>query len=82
MINKKNIKEHYKKRMLEIRNQELIPVDGILISENAEIDYSFVTGEAIPITKNSGDKVFAGGKQIGKVIEIEVLFSVSNNWMQ
>jgi hypothetical protein len=27
--------------------------------------------------KNSGDKVFAGGKQIGKVIEMEVLFSVS-----
>jgi Cu+-exporting ATPase len=54
---------------LLIRNQELIPVDGILISETAEIDYSFVTGEAIPITKKSGDKVFAGGKQIGKMIE-------------
>lgn len=36
---------------LLIRNQELIPVDGILISEKAEIDYSFVTGEAVPITK-------------------------------
>ena len=66
---------------LLIRNQELIPVDGILISENAEIDYSFVTGEAIPITKNSGDKVFAGGKQIGKVIEIEVLHSVSQSYL-
>ena len=66
---------------LLIRNQELIPVDGILISEKAEIDYSFVTGEAIPIGKKSGDKVFAGGKQIGKVIEMEVLFSVSQSYL-
>jgi Cu+-exporting ATPase len=66
---------------LLIRNQELIPVDGILISDKAEIDYSFVTGEAIPITKQSGDKVFAGGKQIGKVIEMEVLHSVSQSYL-
>ncbi|RDI57524.1 Cu+-exporting ATPase [Flavobacterium glaciei] len=66
---------------LLIRNQELIPVDGILISEKAEIDYSFVTGEAIPITKQSGDKLFAGGKQIGKVIEMEVLHSVSQSYL-
>ena len=66
---------------LLIRNQELIPVDGILISETAEIDYSFVTGEAIPITKKSGDKVYAGGKQIGKMIEMEVLHSVSQSYL-
>jgi Cu+-exporting ATPase len=66
---------------LLIRNQELIPVDGILISEKTEIDYSFVTGEAVPITKKSGDKVFAGGKQIGKVVEMEVLHSVSQSYL-
>lgn len=66
---------------LLIRNQELIPVDGILISDQAEIDYSFVTGEAVPITKKSGDKVFAGGKQIGKVIEMEVLHTVSQSYL-
>lgn len=66
---------------LLIRNQELIPVDGILISEKAAIDYSFVTGEAVPIEKKSGDKVYAGGKQLGKVIEMEVLFSVSQSYL-
>ena len=66
---------------LLIRNQELIPVDGILISEKASVDYSFVTGEAIPITKKSGDKIFAGGKLIGKVIEMEVLHSVSQSYL-
>ncbi|MDD2986872.1 heavy metal translocating P-type ATPase metal-binding domain-containing protein [Flavobacterium sp.] len=66
---------------LLIRNQELIPVDGILISEKASIDYSFVTGEAVAIQKKSGDKIFAGGKQVGKVIEMEVLFSVSQSYL-
>lgn len=66
---------------LLIRNQELIPVDGILISEKASVDYSFVTGEAVPIEKKSGDKIFAGGKQLGKVIEMEVLFSVSQSYL-
>ena len=64
-----------------IRNQELIPADGILISESAEVDYSFVTGEAVAISKKSGDKVFAGGKQIGKIAEIEVLNSVSQSYL-
>lgn len=39
---------------LLIRNEELIPVDGILINGNADIDYSFVTGEAEAVSKNLG----------------------------
>lgn len=66
---------------LLIRNQELIPVDGILISEKTSIDYSFVTGEAMPIEKKSGDKIYAGGKMLGSIIEMEVLFSVSQSYL-
>lgn len=66
---------------LLIRNQELIPVDGILLSDTARIDYSFVTGEAAPIRKNSGDKLFAGGKQLGNMVEIQVLHSVSQSYL-
>jgi len=66
---------------LLIRNQELVPVDGILISDSTHIDYSFVTGEAIPIAKKSGDKIFAGGKQLGNLIEMEVLNSVSQSYL-
>ena len=49
-----------------IRNQEVIPCDSILQSDSAKIDYSFVTGEAIPVEKVKGDFVFAGGKLLGK----------------
>ncbi|GEP52243.1 ATPase [Flavobacterium noncentrifugens] len=66
---------------LLIRNQELIPADSILIASNASIDYSFVTGEAIPVSKKSGDKLFAGGKQLGNAIEMEVLQPVSQSYL-
>ncbi|MGQ3087724.1 P-type ATPase, partial [Flavobacterium sp.] len=58
---------------LLIRNKELIPVDGILISDSTLIDYSFVTGEAEPICKRSGEKIYAGGRQEGQPIEMEAL---------
>lgn len=66
---------------LLIRNHELIPADGILIKGNAQIDYSFVTGESEPVRKIAGDKIFAGGKQMKGAIEIEVLKSVSQSYI-
>ena len=66
---------------LLIRHQELIPVDAILINGNAQIDYSFVTGESVAVKKKSGDKLFAGGKQLSGILEIEVLASVSQSYL-
>jgi Cu+-exporting ATPase len=66
---------------LLIRNNEILPVDAILIKGNALIDYSFVTGEAEPITKQSGDKLFAGGKQQAGILEVEVLKPVAQSYL-
>jgi len=66
---------------LLIRNEELIPVDGILINGNAAIDYSFVTGESVPVIKQSGDKLFAGGKQTAGAIEMEVISTISQSYL-
>lgn len=66
---------------LLIRNEELIPVDCILIKGKAHIDYSFVTGEAKAVTKKSGDKLFAGGKQLHGIIEVDVLKSVEQSYL-
>ncbi len=55
-----------------IRNQEVIPCDSKLLSESIKIDYSFVTGESIPVTKHKGDFIYAGGKLIGKKSEFLV----------
>lgn len=66
---------------LLVRNQEIIPVDSILISGEAQIDYSFVTGESDTVKKLSGDKLFAGGKQEGGVLEVEAIKSVSQSYL-
>ncbi len=55
-----------------IRNQELIPTDGKIVKGRGNIDYSFVTGESLPVAKKEDDYIYAGGKQIGSALEIEV----------
>lgn len=75
------VKDIQKADRLLIRNDELIPVDGILINGDANIDYSFVTGESKPISKTSGDKLFAGGKQTSGAIEMEVINTLSQSYL-
>jgi len=75
------VKDIEKGNRLLIRNHELIPVDGILINGNAAIDYSFVTGESLPVTKQSRDKLFAGGKQTEGAIEMEVVNTISQSYL-
>ncbi|MBB6002887.1 heavy metal translocating P-type ATPase metal-binding domain-containing protein [Arcicella rosea] len=64
-----------------IRNGELIPADSLLYKGEANIDYSFVTGEAALERKQLGDFLFAGGRQVGASIEMEVLKDVSQSYL-
>lgn len=64
-----------------IRNNELIPSDSIFIKGNANIDYSFVTGESIPVRIENGEMVYAGGKQVGGSIELETIKEVSQSYL-
>lgn len=75
------VKEVKKGDRILIRNEEIIPVDCILLKGNAEIDYSFVTGESNPIHKSLGEKIYAGGKQKDQPIEIQALRSVSQSYL-
>lgn len=62
-----------------VRHHELIPVDAILVKGEANIDYSFVTGESRPVNKLIGEPVYAGGKQMGAAIELKVSKSVDQS---
>lgn len=64
-----------------VRNQEIIPVDGILINGEGNIDNSFITGESASIPKKAGDKIFAGGKQLGSALELEVIKTVNQSYL-
>ncbi len=64
-----------------VRNMEIIPSDSTLTSEKAKIDYSFVTGESTPVEKRKGDLIFAGGRQIGEGVKLEVCKEVSESYL-
>ncbi len=55
-----------------IRNNEIVPADALLLSDHANIDYSFVTGESIPLPCKNNDYIYAGGKQHGAAIRLRV----------
>ncbi len=75
------VKDVVKGDRLLIRHGELIPVDGLLQHGDGEIDYSFVTGEARPVHVARGEKLFAGGKQLGGPVEIMAVESVSQSYL-
>lgn len=64
-----------------LRNEEMVPADAILIKGKANIDYSFVSGENTPVEKNAGELIYAGGKQMGSVIELEIIKEVSQSYI-
>lgn len=66
---------------LLLHHEELIPADGILTRGKAFIDYSFVTGESLPVLKEVGEIVYAGGKQTAGNIEILVIKEVAQSYL-
>lgn len=76
-----SISELKKGDKILIRNGEIIPSDSMLYKGNAYIDYSFVTGESIPERKRLGDFLYAGGRQVGGTLEMEVLKEVSQSYL-
>lgn len=56
-----------------LKNGDIIPNNSILFSDKAFIDYSYVSGESKLLEINKGDKIFAGGKIVGSLVEIDLL---------
>ncbi|HLO81559.1 MAG TPA: heavy metal translocating P-type ATPase metal-binding domain-containing protein [Chitinophagaceae bacterium] len=67
--------------LIMVRNEEMIPADGILREGTASIDYSFVSGENTPLDKRKGELLYAGGRQIGTAIQVEVVTPVSQSYI-
>ncbi|HUB60065.1 MAG TPA: heavy metal translocating P-type ATPase metal-binding domain-containing protein [Puia sp.] len=66
---------------LLIHPGELIPADAILTRGQASIDYSFVTGESLPVPKETGELLYAGGRQTGAAIEVLVIKEVAQSYL-
>lgn len=61
--------------IVQISAGDRIPIDGILLNEDAYIDESFLTGESKPIHRKFNEKVFAGSLSINSVIRVKAISS-------
>ena len=57
--------------ILVVRPGDLIPVDGALLSERADVDESALTGEPMPRSKHSEDTLLSGSVNIGGIFEMK-----------
>jgi len=73
------LNEISKNDILRIRNLETIPVDGILISESADIDYSFITGESAPSRIRKGELLYQGGRVLGEAADLMAMKKFDKN---
>ncbi len=67
--------------IIRVKSQELIPADSRIISGNARIDYSFVNGESTPETPDSGETLYAGGRQLDGLLRVQILRPVSQSYL-
>ncbi len=64
---------------IRVRNMEIVPADCVLESDEAYLDYSFVTGESKPVHLKQGASVYAGGRLIGQPILLSVVKRTSQS---
>lgn len=67
--------------LILVRHKELIPTDAIVMEGKPVIDYSFVTGESTPEYPLEKEAVFAGGKQMGDSILLQVVKKTDESYL-
>ncbi|MCS7297726.1 MAG: cation-translocating P-type ATPase [Bacteroidia bacterium] len=58
--------------IVEVRAQEIFPVDGTIVEGNAAVSESFLTGEPFPVEKSKGDAVWAGSQNLSGTVLVRV----------
>ena len=66
---------------IRLKAGEVLAADSYLESDLAQFDYSYLSGESIPLAKSKGDKVFAGARMVGKSALLKVEASVDHSYL-
>ncbi len=66
------VKDLQQDDVIVVSTSEPVPIDGIIIEGEAMIDQQSLTGEATPVEKREGDKVFAMTVLIAGKIKVKV----------
>ncbi len=59
--------------VIRIRPGQRVPLDGVVQDGHSMVDQSPVTGESIPVLKQSGDPVFAGTVNENGILQVRVI---------
>ena len=65
--------------LLVVKSGEVIPVDGIIASDNAVLDESSLTGEAKPVRIAAGYPVRSGGTNTGGPLELRATATAADS---
>jgi Cu+-exporting ATPase len=64
-----------------LRDGDLLPVDARLVSEKAQLDYSFVSGESLPQSQSLGSWCYAGARMVGASARFKVEKELSQSYL-
>lgn len=64
---------------IQVLKGEKVPLDAVLVSPQAVLDTSAITGESKPQTATTGENVFAGSINLDAVIELQTTKSFENS---
>jgi Cu+-exporting ATPase len=64
-----------------IRHNELIPCDSMVVAGTTHVDYSFITGESLPVRIGEGELIYAGAKQNGGSATLCVMKPTSQSYL-
>lgn len=68
--------------LLLVRPSEVVPVDGILLEDEASLDESSLTGESLPVTRELGDGVLSGAVNGARAIRIRATATAADSQYQ
>jgi heavy metal translocating P-type ATPase len=62
-----------------VKAGEIVPVDGVVVDGTAVLDESSLTGESIPVTRESGDRVPSGAANAGDAFHLAAVASAADS---
>lgn len=68
--------------VLLVKPGETIPVDGVLVSQEASVDMSMINGEPVPADLSRGDKVLSGGVNQSAALYMKALAAAKDSEYQ
>lgn len=59
--------------VLLVRPGEIVPVDGVLLTDSGTFDESSLTGESLPVTRGAGEEALSGAVNGTRVVRIRAV---------